>query len=193
MINRTTAPHIKDAIEFDLQLKPYTHFTLDNGVPVYTIDAGAQDVLQVEFVFYAGNSYEQTKNVAAATNYMLKNGTNKKTAFQLNEDFEYYGAYCTKACYNETAVVNLSAISKHIPKLLPVIKEMITDSIFPEEELTHLDGHKGSKPVLLVHLSSSLGLFKSHPHSIGNGAIDHIQLVRHRLCGKSIELYMVSS
>src|SRR5882757_9567906 len=135
MINRTTAPHIKDAIEFDLQLKLYTRFTLDNGVPVYTIDAGAQDVLQVEFVFYAGNSYEQTKNVAAATNYMLKNGTSKKTAFQLNEDFEYYGAYCTKACYNETAVVNLSAISKHIPKLLPVIKEMITDSIFPEEEL----------------------------------------------------------
>ncbi|KIP11307.1 glycoside hydrolase family 15 protein [Phlebiopsis gigantea 11061_1 CR5-6] len=31
--------------------------------------------------------------------------------------------------------------------------------IFPEEELTHLDGHKGSKPV-----------------RIGNGAIDHVQL-----------------
>lgn len=31
---------------------------------------------------------------------------------------------------------------------------------FPEEELTHLDGHKGSKPV-----------------RIGNGAIDHVQLV----------------
>jgi len=33
------------------------------------------------------------------------------------------------------------------------------EKIFPEEELTHLDGHKGSKPV-----------------RIGNGAIDHIQL-----------------
>ena len=35
------------------------------------------------------------------------------------------------------------------------------EKIFPELELTHLDGHKGSKPV-----------------RIGNGAIDHIQLVR---------------
>jgi hypothetical protein len=35
------------------------------------------------------------------------------------------------------------------------------EKIFPEKELTHLDGHKGSKPV-----------------RIGNGAIDHIQLVR---------------
>ncbi|KAH9075799.1 glycoside hydrolase family 15 protein [Lactarius deliciosus] len=33
------------------------------------------------------------------------------------------------------------------------------EKIFPEKELTHLDGHKGSKPV-----------------RIGNGAIDHIQL-----------------
>jgi len=32
-------------------------------------------------------------------------------------------------------VINLSAISKHIPTLLPVIREMITDSVFPEEEL----------------------------------------------------------
>ena len=134
-MNRSTAPKIKDAIEFNLQLKPYEHFTLDNGVPVYTIDAGAEDVLQLELVFYAGNWFEQQKSVAAATNYLLKNGTSKKTAFQLNEEFEYYGAYCNRTCYNETAVVSISTLTKQLPALLPVIKEMITDSVFSEEEL----------------------------------------------------------
>ncbi len=134
-MDRKTAPLIKDAIEFDLQLKPYGYFTLDNGVPVYTIDAGTQDVLQVELVFYAGNWFEQQKNVASATNFMLKNGTSRRNAFQLNEDFEYYGAHCGRACYNETAVISLSALNKHLPQLLPVLQEMITDSIFPEEEL----------------------------------------------------------
>ena len=67
MLNRTEAPHIKDAIEFDLQLKPYHHLVLDNGVKVYTIDAGSQEVLQMEIVFYAGNSYESANAVAAAT------------------------------------------------------------------------------------------------------------------------------
>ena len=134
-MDRKTAPHIKDAIEFDLQLKPYEYFTLDNGVPVYTIDAGTQDVLQIELVFYAGNWFEQQKNVASATNFMLKNGTGKRNAFQLNEDFEYYGAHCGRACYNETAVISLSALNKYLPQLLPVLQEMITDSIFPEEEL----------------------------------------------------------
>jgi len=135
MINRVEAPPIKDAVEFDLRLKPYEYFELDNGVPVYSINAGTQEVLQIELVFYAGNWFEKQKTVAAATNFMLKNGTSKRNAFRINEDFEYYGAYCNRACYNETAVVNLSALSKHLPELLPVLREMITDSIFPEEEL----------------------------------------------------------
>ncbi len=134
-MNRTKAPLIKDAVEFDLHLKPCEQFTLDNGVPVYAVDAGAQDVLQLELVFYAGNWFEQERSVAAATNFLLKNGTSNKTAFQLNEEFEYFGAYCNRSCYNETALVSISSLSKHLPALLPVIREMITDSVFSETEL----------------------------------------------------------
>ncbi|HMI77277.1 MAG TPA: pitrilysin family protein [Ferruginibacter sp.] len=153
ILNRVEAPHIKDAIEFDLLLKPYELFSLDNGVPVYTIDAGAQEVLQMEMVFYAGNWFEQQRSVAAATNYLLKNGTGKRSAFQINEDFEYYGAYCNRSCYNETAVISLSTLSKQLPALLPVIKEMITDSIFPEEELNIYK--QNSKQRLSVQLKKS--------------------------------------
>ncbi len=150
MLNRKEAPLIKDAIEFDLQLKPYQKFVLDNGVAVYAIDAGSQEVLQMEMVFYAGNSYEAANAVAAATNYLLKNGTSTKSAFEINESFEYFGAFCTRTCHNETAVVSLHTLSKYLPELLPVIKEMITDSAFKEEEL---DTYKqNSKQKLSVSL-----------------------------------------
>ena len=66
---------------------------------------------------------------------MLRNGTSNKTAFQINEHFEYYGAHCNRTCYNETSIVSLHTLSKHLDKLLPVMREMITDSIFSEEEL----------------------------------------------------------
>jgi len=134
-MNRKIAPPIKDAIEFNLLLKDYDHYTLDNGVPVYAINAGAQEVLQIEIVFYAGNFFEHQRGIAAATNFMLKNGTLKRTAFQLNEDFEYYGSYCTRACYSETAVLSVHTLSRHIEKLLPVMQDMLTESIFPSEEL----------------------------------------------------------
>ena len=150
IVNRTVAPPIKDAVEFNLQLKPYNHFKLNNGLPVYTIDAGAEEVLQVELVFYAGNWFEKQKGIAAATNFLLKNGTSTKTAFQINEEFEYYGAHCNRACYNETAVITLSALNKYTAKLLPVIKEMITDAAFAEEELATYK--QNSKQRLSVNL-----------------------------------------
>ncbi len=134
-MNRKTSPSIKDAIDYKLELKPYEHYNLDNGVSVYSINAGAQEVLQVEMVFYAGNFFEQHKGIAAATNFLLKNGTTTRTAFQINEAFEYYGGYCNRACYNETAVITLHSLTKHLDKLLPVMQDMLVNSTFPEQEL----------------------------------------------------------
>jgi len=134
-IDRTVAPKIVDAVDFDLRLKPYQKYVLKNGVEVYAIDAGAEEVMMVEWVYYAGDWYEEKSLVAAATNFMLKNGTSTKTAFQINEHFEYYGAYLNRAAYNETSTITLHTLTKHIGQLLPVVREMLTDSIFPEQEL----------------------------------------------------------
>jgi predicted Zn-dependent peptidase len=135
MTDRKQAPPIVDAVNFNLQLKPYQGYTLRNGVPVYAVNAGAEDVIQLEWVFFAGNSQEEQNLVAATTNFLLRNGTNTRTAFQINEHFEYYGAYVNRACYNETATISLHCLSKHIGELLPVVKEMITESTMPSEEL----------------------------------------------------------
>ena len=135
MIDRKQAPPIVDAVNFNLQLKPYQSYTLHNGVPVYAVNAGAEEVIQFEWVFFAGNSQEEQNLVAATTNFLLRNGTTKKTAFQINEHFEYYGAYVNRACYNETATISMHCLSKHVGELLPVVKEMITESTLPSEEL----------------------------------------------------------
>ncbi len=135
MPNRKIQPDILDAVEFELKLKPYQYFTLDNGVPVYAVDAGETDVLQLEWVFYAGNCYEDKNIVAATTNYMLKNGTKSKSAFAINEHFEYYGAYLNRNCYNETATITLHCLNKHVNTLLPVVAALITESVLPEDEL----------------------------------------------------------
>jgi predicted Zn-dependent peptidase len=135
MVDRKSAPEILDAVEFDLQLKNCVRFNLDNGVPVYTVDAGAEELVMIEFVFYAGNWYEEKNIVAATTNFMLKNGTKNKTAFAINDHFEFYGAYLNRHCYNETATLTLHTLSKHLPALLPVMAEILTESVFPEEEM----------------------------------------------------------
>jgi predicted Zn-dependent peptidase len=136
MVERKQAPTIVDAVDFKLQLKSCQKYILKNGTEVYAIDAGAEEVMMVEWVFYAGNWFEEQNLEAAAANFLLKNGTSNKTAFQVNEHFEYYGSYLNRNCYNETSTITLHCLTKHIKELLPVVRELITDSILPEEELS---------------------------------------------------------
>lgn len=135
MLNRTIAPTIKEPVDFTIPLPACQQYTLSNGVTVYAVDMGSEDTLMVNWVFYAGNWYEDTKAVAAATNFLLKNGTSRRKAFDINEHFEYYGAYLNRGCYNETAELTLHCLNKHTNELLPVVAELITDASFPAEEL----------------------------------------------------------
>ena len=135
-LERKQPPPIVDAVNFDLQLKPCQKIVLRNGVEVYTVNAGAEEVMSVEWVFFAGNSYEKQNLVAATANFLTRNGTSTKNAFQINEHFEYYGSFLNRSCYNETATISLHCLNKHIAELLPVVKELISDSVLPEEELS---------------------------------------------------------
>ena len=135
MLNRTIQPTITQPVDFNLYLKPYHHFALDNGVDVYAIEAGEQEVLMLDLVFDAGNWFEDKKVIAASANFLLKNGTSNKTAFEINEHFDFYGAYLNRSCYNETATITLHALSKNLAELTPVITEIVSDAVFPEEEL----------------------------------------------------------
>ena len=135
LLERRKAPPIVDAVNFHLQLKKADKLVLNNGVEVYAVNAGAEEVLSLEWVFYAGNWMEDKNLVAASANFLLRNGTSGKNAFQINEHFEYYGSYLNRACYNETATITLHCLTKHVHELLPVVKELIVDSVMPQEEL----------------------------------------------------------
>lgn len=135
MTFRSTPPPIKDPVDLHLELRPCQRFTLDNGVDVYAIDAGAEEVLQVDIVFQAGNSYEEKNGIAPAVNFLLKNGTASRSAFEINEFFDYHGAYLNRNCHSETADVVLHCLNKHLPELLPVMCELLTEANFPAHEL----------------------------------------------------------
>lgn len=134
-LNRKQSPPIVDAVNYNLQLKPFEKWVLKNGVEVYTVNAGAEDVMSIEWIFFAGNAWEKQNLVAASTNFLLKNGTSKHNAFQINEHFDYYGSYLNRACYNETSTITLHTLTRYVGELLPMVRELITDSQMPQDEL----------------------------------------------------------
>ena len=135
MLNRKSAPEITDAINFQLNLPPYQKISLKNGVEVFLLDMGTVDTLMMSLVFYAGNYYENENGTAAAANYMLKSGTRSKTAYDINNFFEYHGSYLNRQSGHETAELTLHCMKKNFSELLPVIAELVVESTFPEEEL----------------------------------------------------------
>lgn len=137
--DRTTAPVIHDAVEFDYKLPSINSVKLDNGLPLYWINAGVQDVAQIDWVFPAGLWYEKSPSVAHAAAGLLKSGTSKFSSAQISEALEFYGAQLKTAAGNDYATLTLYAMTRHLPDLLPMVFEIITDSIFPQAEL---DIHK---------------------------------------------------
>jgi len=135
MLNRTIAPPIKDAVTFSYHLQPCNKSVLNNGIPLYWLSAGTQDVVQIEWVFKAGLWEENQVGVAQATAALMKNGTSARSAIQINEALEYYGASLRVSATNDFNVVTLHTLTKHLPVLLPVVQEVIFDPVFPDEEV----------------------------------------------------------
>lgn len=133
MTNRSKAPSIKVVDTLELY-KPTLHH-LKNGIPVYEINLGSQNVIRLELVFKAGRWYEKDKLTAKTTSQLLKAGTIQHNAEQMADFFEYYGAKLDVYDGFNHVTVQLYCLSKHLEKLLPVLRELLSTPAFPEKEL----------------------------------------------------------
>lgn len=140
-LNRAIAPSFK-AIE-KIEMIQAQAQKLSNNIPVYTINAGTQDVIKIEFLFSAG-MYEQDMPLqATTTSSLLEEGTSKMNANEIAEAVDYYGAFLETSVAQDNASVTLYTLNKHLASTLPIVEQVIKDAIFPEKEIeTHLKNKK---------------------------------------------------
>lgn len=141
MLDRTQAPAFQTIQQVTI---PAVHSqTLANGLPLHVVQAGEQPIVRIELVFEAGAWYElmpgvATPGVANLAVRMLNEGTSTHTAAELAAFFDQYGAFLEFAAGLDRATVTLYALTKHLPVLLPRLRSMLEDSIFPAGELDTL-------------------------------------------------------
>lgn len=135
ILDRSKAPLVHNALEFDFVLPAIEKYELKNKIPVYALQAGVQEVVEINWVFDAGIWYNPKLSVAQATAALLKNGTIHKTAAQINEQLEFYGASFKINSGNDYCTMVLHCMSKHIEALVPLIFEVITEAAYPQTEL----------------------------------------------------------
>ncbi|MCX2575025.1 M16 family metallopeptidase [Pedobacter sandarakinus] len=133
MLNRQQAPDFKQVSTINF-IQP-TKRELDNGVPVYTIYSGEQDLVRIEFIFSNVN-WDLTKPLQAiAVSAMLNNGTSKLTSREIAEKIDFYGAFFQTEYVQDQSSVTLYTLNKHLTAVLPVVKDVLSDSQFPQQEL----------------------------------------------------------
>ena len=90
-LDRKKAPefHQVNNIEF-LDVKK---MHLDNGIELHCINGGSQEILKIDFIFDAGNWFQDKPLVASSTNQLLKEGTKSYTANEISEGIDKYGAF----------------------------------------------------------------------------------------------------
>jgi predicted Zn-dependent peptidase len=132
-MNRAISPDIK--MIDTLHLPAVQMFPLDNGVPVYSINSGEQEVVKVELMFRAGKWYETKNLVSDLTNRMLREGTSTKSAKEIADTFDYHGANVQYSAAFENAGVTLFSLTNQAEGLLPLLYEILTDAAFPKGEL----------------------------------------------------------
>lgn len=132
-LNRTIAPDFK-AVEHISLIKP-RHIKLDNGCNIFSFNSGDQELVRIEWIFHnlRFNSAKPLLNVAV--NSMLTEGTSKRNASDIADQIDFYGGFLQVDYGYDNSQVVLYTLNKHLSKTLPVMKDIITDSIFPEKEL----------------------------------------------------------
>ena len=132
--DRSVAPAFRPVT--DLKVQEAVQFHLDNGIKVYSINAGFQDLVRIEFLFDNKNYYPDSPIIATASNRLLTEGTKKHTALQLAEMVDDYGAFLETEESADSCSLVLYTLNKHLEKTLPVVFEVLTEANYPENELT---------------------------------------------------------
>ncbi len=133
MLNRQQAPDFKQVSNINF-IHPEEQ-KLANGTPVFTVFSGEQDLVRIEFVFENVNWDLQKPLQAIATNALLNNGTNKLTAKQIAEQIDFYGAFFQTEYAQDQSSVTVYSLNKHLSLVLPIIKDVLSESQFPQNEL----------------------------------------------------------
>lgn len=199
MINRRQAPLIQPVEA--LYLHQPIQYKLDNGIPVYDIRLGQQEVIKLELVFEAGRWYEQEQLLARASSQLLKAGTRQRTAAQLADFFEYYGAKLDIYDGFNTVNIQLYCLSKHLPTLLPVLQEMVIQPLYPKQEVEqfikrsrqNLKLQLQKNDVLAYRLFTEELFSAKHPYGYNSFADDYSRLTREKIQVHHEQCYTASS
>jgi zinc protease len=133
MLDRTIAP-ASNQVDHITLIKP-GHIQFNNGCNLFHFNSGDQELVRIEWIF--GNLRFNPKNplLNIAVNAMLTEGTENLNAAMIADKIDYYGAFLQTDYGYDNCTVTLYSLNKHLAETLPVLHDILNNSIFPVKEI----------------------------------------------------------
>lgn len=138
--DRTTQPPLKQIDSLSIgQPKTIVH---SNGLTQHTFDSNNHDAIRLDLIFKAGTAMQSKLLAASTTNRMLKEGTTKHSGHHIASRMDYHGAYIDLTTTKDYCWASLFALKKSIPRLLPLLAEMIKEPAFKPADFRILNSQQ---------------------------------------------------
>jgi predicted Zn-dependent peptidase len=133
MLDRSIAPA---AFPVEKVLFPTpSQFTLSNGIEVWVVSAGEQEVFKFELSTQAGAIHSSLAGLAGMTASLMKRGTSAHSAQEIHQKFDFFGAFWDIQASLDQGTFTVYGLNKHFISLIPLVAEILQDALFPAEEV----------------------------------------------------------
>ncbi|MBD2769604.1 insulinase family protein [Hymenobacter sp. BT664] len=136
MLDRTVAPPVQPLARVTLPAVAVQ--SLASGARLHVLANDAQPVVRLQVVIRAGKIAESRPGLASLTARMLLEGTTTRTARQIADEVAFYGASLECDAGFDRATLTLYCLTRHLPALLPLVIDVLTNPAFPVAELEQL-------------------------------------------------------
>ncbi|MCE4217799.1 M16 family metallopeptidase [Aquirufa antheringensis] len=133
MLDRRVAP---TAFPVEKVLFPTpAQYTLANGIEVWVVSAGEQEVFKFELSAKAGAIHSPVAGLAGMTASLMKRGTAVRSAQEIHQAFDFFGAFWDIQASLDHGTFTVYGLTKHFHSLIPLVGEILQEATFPAEEV----------------------------------------------------------
>jgi len=167
-----------------------TEATLKNGLRVLVVERHEVPVVGVRLVIAAGagDVPDTRPGVMSFLGSMLEQGTKKRNALQISDDFEAIGAGHGASFDWDSGGVSMKVLTDKLDAGLEILSDVALHPVFPEAEVERLRGRRiagivaeKSSPTSAAHNNVAAALYgRAHPygHSLSGEEADAKKLGR---------------
>jgi zinc protease len=132
-LDRKIAPRVKSIESIDF---PEVEFhSLKNGIPVYIMNSGTQDIVKLDILVEAGQWFSDNIMIPFYCNRMLMEGSKKYSHAEIAEKLDYYGTFSNFECGKHFAHIQLFTLTNFFKQSVEIFEDFVKKPVFPEDKL----------------------------------------------------------